>query len=495
MAIARRFRFTLLGLTLLVAAAMPAAARADEPPPGVPAASAAATPMPVTLPDTAAGRIMRRVLASFEPAEAKGSDAQPLTAADFSDEFLAQVPFAKLEEVFKSLAAEQGNLVPVRIDDQKGENSLVVRAAGRPGTPLLQVLLTLNEQGKIVGLLFRPAPSDEPPLKNWTDFDDRLRALPGVLTFAAYQVRLLDAGDPSTAPKLAEVHTFNPDARLAIGSTFKLYVLGALAEAVQTGKARWDEPLAITDQFKSLPSGKMQNEAPGTEFPLSTYADLMISISDNTATDHLIHRIGRENVEAYMSQHHGVPKRNRPFLTTREMFALRLKPDPTLVKRWKMVDEATRRDMLRPDDMMRPTRPMGVSHNPGEVAAWQLDLKAAESWKSPRDIDSIEWFATAEECCRVMADLARRERIPGMEAIGHALRLNPGLPIDKARWPKIAFKGGSEPGVMNLTWLLTRDDGKVYAVSIGWNDPSAPLDESRLIGLAGRAIERIGEQP
>ena len=50
----------------------------------------------------------------------------------------------------------------------------------------------------------------------------------------------------------------------------------------------------------------------------------MISISDNTATDHLLHHLGRRNVEGQMvAMGHGTPQRNRPLLSTREMVMLR----------------------------------------------------------------------------------------------------------------------------------------------------------------------------
>ncbi len=448
---------------------------------------------PFVMPSTRAGRMMERVLRAGGAAEADPA----LTAEMFSEAFQAQVPFAKVMELLRAVHADQGELFPIRIDSQSGEDSLVLRVSGAKSKSPMQILLGLNPENKIDTLLLRPPPPEEPALRNWADLSDRLRALPGVTNFAAYQVRLLESADPAVVvpPKLAEVHTHQPDARLAIGSTFKLYVLGALADAVQQGKARWDEKLAIKGVYKSLPSGRLQDEVEGHEFALATYADLMISISDNTATDHLIHRLGRDKVETYMGTLHGAAKRNRPFLTTREMFTLKLKPDPTLITRWKMVDEATRRDMLLPDNMARPSRPVGPSHNPGEVADWTPDIKEAADWKTPREIETIEWFASANECCRLMADLARRETFAGMEPLSHALRINPGIPVDKARWTKVGFKGGSEPGVLNLTWLLTRDDGKLYAVSIGWNDPKAPLEESRLIGLAGRAIELLAKEP
>jgi beta-lactamase class A len=78
----------------------------------------------------------------------------------------------------------------------------------------------------------------------------------------------------------------------------KLYVLHALGDAVAAGKLSWDQPLTVTAQLKSLPSGVLQYEPEGTQISVLDAAAKMISISDNTAADMLIHLVGRSAVEA-----------------------------------------------------------------------------------------------------------------------------------------------------------------------------------------------------
>ena len=66
----------------------------------------------------------------------------------------------------------------------------------------------------------------------------------------------------------------------------------------------------------------------GAPVTLHTLAALMISQSDNTATDMLLHPLGRENVERMMAAI-GVaaPARNRPLLSTLELSAIKTAPD------------------------------------------------------------------------------------------------------------------------------------------------------------------------
>src|SRR3546814_3183673 len=50
------------------------------------------------------------------------------------------------------------------------------------------------------------------------------------------------------------------------------------------------------------------------------------------------------------------------------------------------------------------------------------------------------------------------------------LGLNPGIPADAAsHWAYVGYKGGSEPGVLDMTLLLHAKSGGWYALSGTWN--------------------------
>jgi hypothetical protein len=84
---------------------------------------------------------------------------------------------------------------------------------------------------------------------------------------------------------------------------------------------------------------------------------------------------------------------------------------------------------------------------------------------------------------------------PGLAPVGHALAINPGVPLDAATWPYVGYKGGSEPGVLTLNWLLQRADGRWFVVSLGWNDPAKAIDEATAVALAGQAIAQVAAAP
>jgi hypothetical protein len=100
-------------------------------------------------------------------------------------------------------------------------------------------------------------------------------------------------------------------------------------------------------------------------------------------------------------------------------------------------------------------------------------------------VDSIEWFASTDDMVRVM-DWLRSNADPQALAI---LAINPGIPpTAAARFAYVGYKGGSETGVMAMTFLLRRADGGWRAVSASWNDPAAPVDEARFADLVERLV-------
>ena len=123
-----------------------------------------------------------------------------------------------------------------------------------------QVALTVDSQGLISGLRIGPATTAPTPA-TWASVDAALRSV-------APQVRLLVANvsNGSCQP----VHSIDPAAEAPLGSAFKLYVLDALGNAVASGKVRWNQPLTVTAQLKSLPSGELQNEPDGTQISVRT---------------------------------------------------------------------------------------------------------------------------------------------------------------------------------------------------------------------------------
>ena len=82
------------------------------------------------------------------------------------------------------------------------------------------------------------------------------------------------------------------DKAFSAASTIKLPVLVAFFQAVDAGQVRLDETLVMRKDLVASESGVMQYQPVGTKYSALETVDYMITISDNTATNMLIDRLG-----------------------------------------------------------------------------------------------------------------------------------------------------------------------------------------------------------
>jgi hypothetical protein len=198
----------------------------------------------------------------------------------------------------------------------------------------------------------------------------------------------------------------------------------------------------------------------------------MIAASDNTATDHLIARLGRERVEAAFAAMGQVdPTRNQPLLLTREWFAIKMRYGRGEVRRYLRADPEERRRILTE-----------------EVDPVADTLSELEPWPGIYYIDQIEWFASAGDLCRAMSYLQRAGTTGGMTPVLDALSLNPGYAFDARDWAYVGYKAGFESGVNSLNWLLQRQDGRWFVVSGVVNDEERLPNADALFQLAGATV-------
>lgn len=341
---------------------------------------------------------------------------RPLAADWFAPDLLDAVPLPHIQTVVDGIHAEAGARLRV-----SGDGERYYLWIGRHRVP---VTLHRRADGRIAGLFFHPAVD--------TDLDlaavlARLRALPGRVSYLVLR-------DGQVLGAQAE------DTPLAIGSAFKLAVLAALKRQVDDGQARWDEVVRLEEGHRSLPTGRLQDWPEQAPLTLHTLAAAMIAESDNTATDALIDRLGRDAVATAAGM--------TLMLTTREFF--QLKADPSLYGRFVSLGEAGRRALL------------------GELAA--RPLPEARQVLRPLQQEA-EWLMSTRRLCALMDEVLDLD----------VMRVEPG-PADPQSWIRIGYKGGSEIGVMNLTSGLVDRNGRRFCASVTWND-DGELEQGRLADL------------
>jgi hypothetical protein len=165
--------------------------------------------------------------------------------------------------------------------------------------------------------------------------------------------------------------------------------------------------------------------------------------------------LGREKIEA-------LNVINTPFLTTREAFILKDPANQELLTAYRNSDVTGKHKIL------------------SLIAS--LPLPDASIFSSgPLALD-IEWFFSVNDLANLIyyvGDLPLFSVNPGVAA--------------KSDWQHIAFKGGSEPGVINLTTLLVSNSEAFYVASVTWNNNEV-LDETQFISLYSGLINAIKQQ-
>jgi beta-lactamase class A len=86
-------------------------------------------------------------------------------------------------------------------------------------------------------------------------------------------------------------------------SVIKLPVLLTLMQQVQDGQYSLDDPIMLRRGDQIGGSGLLQYLSPGLTMPIRDWAFLMMSISDNLATNVLIDHVGQEKVQAWLANH------------------------------------------------------------------------------------------------------------------------------------------------------------------------------------------------
>ena len=271
------------------------------------------------------------------PRHARGSPARLVparhqfpgivTPADYAGRFTPGVPAAGALRQLRRHPAARSPL-PLRdvIPGHTPHQILArVRDAGRADP---SSRWSSTRAGRIAGIAItgRPAgtrttPSQQRPLAtSWSQIDARLAALAPVRGLIGREV------GPNGCPRCT---ASTPASVGPVGSVFKTFILGELADQVRAGAGIVGRALPGAGPRPGHPTPRRRTD----RHPLSlrTYAADMIWMSDNTATDHLLFRLGRSNVEAQQAAFGTAnPAANIPFPSAREAFVLKYVNDPVL---------------------------------------------------------------------------------------------------------------------------------------------------------------------
>lgn len=374
--------------------------------------------------------------------------------AYFAPLFKATVPKPQFTQLTARIAAQVGPAVKVEHVTPVSPNAANLRIAFARGIASAWIAVDRASPHAVTGLRITDV---APRGDSFLAIEAELRALPGTTALAIHAL-----GDD-----LRPIHSYGADAPLPIGSGFKLWVLAEAARQVRVGMRRWSDVIPLGP--RSLPSGATQAWPPNAPVTLHTLATLMISISDNTASDTLMATLGRDRVEAMAATAGVTALQALPLLTTIEALRLKAPANADLAARWSKADPAERRRLLR--------------DNAARLAATRVD--EAMFGDRPLALD-VEWFASPSDIARTLDWL----RVSGGDQALAMLAITPGT-SSAALFDYVGYKGGSEPGVIFGAWLVRTRQGNWYTVTGGWTNPASRIDDAGFAALMGRALTQL----
>lgn len=383
----------------------------------------------------------------------------------FAPSFRAAVPRAQFDAIAAQLAKALGRPTGIEAVQPTGPWAARIRIGYERGILNADLTVDPGADHAVTGLLTRGVESRGPVAASIDAVVEQVAALPGRSGFALARLG-------SGTPALLKGHAATTP--LAIGSAFKLVILAELVRSIEAGERKWSD--IVTLDGSALPGGGYAQQPRGTRIPLRELAERMISVSDNSATDILLFHLGRQKVEAMLpvvGMTDGQP-RNVPLLGALELFKLKGVDGGALGARYLALPPAQRRAFL--DGTVHDTP---ISAIPATLFQDGRPLR----------IDQLEWFASPNDLIRTMDWLRRHGDGPAGADLRAILSKNPGLPAPAAQWRYVGYKGGSEPGVLTMAFLLQGTDGGWYAIAGGVNDPAKEVDTLRFTGLMSRALD------
>ncbi len=385
--------------------------------------------------------------------------------AMFSSAFRAAVPRAKFDAITAQLTSALGKPTGIEAVEPTGPWAARIRIGYERGILNADLTVDAAADHRISGLLTRGVAPRAPAAASIDAVVERLAVLPGTSGFVLARlgtgIPIVDQSHNATTP-------------IAIGSAFKLVILAELVRSIEAGERKWSD--VVTLDGSALPGGGYAQQPKGTRIAFRELAERMISVSDNSATDILLFHLGRRKVEAMLPVvgfTDGGP-RNVPFLGALELFKLKGVDGGALGRRYLSMTAAARRAFLD-----GPVHDTPITAIPKTLFQDGKPLRIAE----------LEWFASPNDLVRALDWLRRHLDGPAGAELRAILSKNPGLPDATRAWRYVGYKGGSEPGVLTMAFLLQGKDGSWYAMAGGVNDPAKGVDSLQFTGLMSRALE------
>ena len=271
----------------------------------------------------------------------------------------------------------------------------------------------------------------------------------------------------------------NENTPRSTASVFKIWILAGVADALDD-RALFHDQIVPLDGSRKVRGSALFFQPDGLELSIDELSTLMMGISDNTATDMLLDRAGRDRIDALHAEYgHSMPELMTPQLGISEQFHLFFSFPFAEAMSYVNGTEQFRRDFLT-----NRIIPLGSAET-GGGGFFNESLFIDGAWRaSPMDV------------CGAFA--RHRLHEPGSDAallVDRALQVSVAQPFIRKRWDRIWYKGGNlESGangqlVLTHAFMLEREGERPLAVIGMANNTTGNIDGFALQSIMARLLE------
>ena len=303
-------------------------------------------------------------------------------------------------------------------------------------------------------------------------------------------VAVVDASGP--------VSQVNGNKAFPLASVFKLPLLLAILDGQDKGtfpKSNTRLTVSLSDQC--IGSGRLADRGVGATTTVEKASKLMMSISDNTATDLLFRKFGRKNLDPWLRKLN--LNSSEIVLTNRQAWLLSLGKVPgwgatspeTRVSRWKKLDRSGHLALGR--KIENAARNMSLSRfqaiedaSTGRQSEYQDNLLAARLDNKMSALDLANLLMALEKG-KILTPLARKKAFQILSGQKYHTR----LPKNLSPSSEFLHKTGTLSGVRNDAGILYAKNGNAGVAIVFLSQNVKPGSGRKVDGLAARIAKLV----
>ena len=268
----------------------------------------------------------------------------------------------------------------------------------------------------------------------------------------------------------------------ATASLFKIWSLGSLARAIDDGSVSPSEDIPLQTDLFALGS-RLNSEPEGLPISVRDMANLMIGVSDNTATDHIHAILNQELLASTVNLfNHASPELMQPFLSISQNFSIFFSFSLAVAESYVEGSEAFQSDFFESDIL-----PLG-------------SVLGGSFFNDSLLVDGA-WQASPVDACNAFASLrAFPPSSAAFDVIDFAMSAGVAQPGIRERWDRVWFKGGNLIGqnndqrVLTLAWFLeSAQFGRFVVVAMANNRVAGNIDTFVSQSLTSRILETLAD--